>query len=503
MAFKRMAAIILVFVAMGVRSGWAGPPEEKKVEPTRAMPRLPLAEGLPADAGECALEKYVKFDDGAFEWHVGSTLQAEGATVYNLRLTSQRWRSAGEVDRTLWKHWVTVAVPTKIRQRMAILVIGGGRHREEPPASVPADMLLLVRAAGAVVVYVDNIPNQPLELEKDGKQRVEDNLVARSWVLAMRDDDASWLVRFPMVKSAVKAMDAAEQFLKGLAAEPGGPGEDVRPDGFFVAGASKRGWTTWLTAAVDPRVKGIAPMVIDVLNMQAHTPHHWRSYGFWAPALKDYESNGIPAKFGTPELARVIAQEDPLAYLARVKDIPKYIVTATGDEFFPTDSFRHYEDKIPGVWRVRSVPNTGHSLRNTTAPLEVLSFYRMVATGKPLPEMTWKCEPGWKDGGPDTLRVRTSIKPAAVTLWQATNPKARDFRFSEIKNAWDPTILSPASADGREYIAHVPKPESGWRAYMVECRFDGADGPGNSLVFTTRVFITPDTLPFELPRPAK
>ena len=47
-----------------------------------------------------------------------------------------------------------------------------------------------------------------------------------------------------MTKAAVRAMDTVREF----AASKG-----TRIDNFLVLGGSKRGWTTWLTAAVDPR----------------------------------------------------------------------------------------------------------------------------------------------------------------------------------------------------------------------------------------------------------
>jgi len=67
--------------------------------------------------------------------------------------------------------------------------------------------------------------------------------------------------RLPMTKSAVRAMDTVTAFL--------GSSREVTSGGrFVVAGGSKRGWTTWTTAAVDKRVVGIIPIVIDVLNIE-------------------------------------------------------------------------------------------------------------------------------------------------------------------------------------------------------------------------------------------
>jgi PhoPQ-activated pathogenicity-related protein len=458
--------------------------------------KMPLASGIPAAAegNAFALAQYIAFDDGEFTWNKVSEFRLQGATIHHLRVTSQRWRSDAEVNRPLWKHWVSVAVPDKVLRKTAILIIGGGRHRDEPQTSPPQELTLLVQRTGAVVVYIDNVPNQPLKLEGEGRGLVEDGLVARSWRLAMRDDDAAWLVRFPMVKSTVKAMDAAQEFVAELKRDTGR--EDLVADKFCVVGASKRGWTAWLTAAVDQRVAAIAPIVIDVLNIPAHTAHHWASYGFWAEALRDYNENEISKFFGSPLLRRITNHEDPLAYVSRVESIPKLIVTATGDEFFPADSFRHYGAQLKGEWRLRSVPNAAHNLRGSTAPLEILAFYLAVDGGVELPRVEWTQTPAAEG---DMLVVRTSVKPQRVLLYEAENATARDFRLETTGPVWQ---MAEASADdeaGMTYTVKVTRPESGWKAYLVECAFPGPGG--FPLVFTTQVYITPDTLPFADKKP--
>ncbi len=483
--------------------GVGSPTASATAEPAGDARRWPLVDATPigVDKAELtALGAYVNEDDGAYKWELAKTTQQDGLTIHQIRLTSQRWRTEKEVSHPLWTHWLVIGVPAKIKTRTPIMIIGGGRRREEPRDQAPAELLLLVRSSDSVVCVVDNVPNQPLSFEGEQRERTEDDLLAHSWNLAIRDDDARWIGRFPMVKAAKRAMDAAQEFLSGRDLSPCRLDDQpltsgFKPDGFFVTGGSKRGWTTWLIAAVDPRVKAIAPLVIDILNMAEQTPHHFASYGFWAPALKDYVDNGIDKKFGSPELARVIAHEDPAAYMKFVEHIPKFIVTATGDEFFPADSARHYVGLLKGEWRLRSVPNSKHNLRGTSALLDTLAFYKAVVAGKPRPTLTWEYSARTDD---DTLTVRTGEKPLRVMLWQCDNPKGRDFRVDTVGPSWSSSEVEASPGEAGTFKAQVKRPEAGWRAFMIECAFDSGT-PGLPLVFTTQVYVTPDTLPFKLP----
>jgi PhoPQ-activated pathogenicity-related protein len=296
----------------------------------------------------------------------------------------------------------------------------------------------------------------------------------------MDTGDPNWLPRLPMVKSAVRAMDAVTEF---LATEEGGKTAVKK---FVVAGGSKRGWTTWLTGAVDPRVSAIIPIVIDVVNVRASMMNHYSAYGFWAQAVGDYTRHKVMERFDTPGMKRLLHILDPWYYRDRLK-MPKFIVNATGDQYFTPDSSKFYFDDLEGPKYLRYVPNANHSLAGSDAGDSILAFYRAILNGTPLPKFSWKMQ---KDG---SIHVQLETAPLEVNLWQATNPKARDFRLVTIGKAWTKSALK---GEGKgTYVARVKKPEAGWTAFLVELVFDSGEKP--PFKFTTQVQIVPDVLPHD------
>ena len=463
-----------------------------------------MAQGAPATtpAGELtALEKYVRADDGAFAWKLEKSVRVEGKTpgTWNaLRMTSQIWQTAGEVSVPAWTHWVNIWVPDVLVSDKPILFIGGGRRRDEVPGGPPKELEMFA-AAGAIVIAVDNVPNQPMRLGDDPADRDEDGLVARTWVRAMQTGDATWLARFPMVKSAVKAIDAFEAFAKAnplTRASLDGKALDAsfKPGKYLVAGGSKRGWTTWLTAAVDDRIGALVPLVIDVLDVPAQMKHHYEAYGFWAPSLNDYVETGLADRFDRldqdPAMRAVLAHEDPIFWQSRIGAKPKLLINASGDEFFVPDSSQIYTGRLAQPWGLRYVPNTGHSLKGSSAPMDLIAFYLVWASGGTMPELT--CTAGQiEQGNPLSLTVRTSSRPDRVRVWSVTTKGPRDFRVGETGKTWVSTDIEPVDENGTVYMPTFLPPESGHAASFVEAIFPAAKPGQPNPVVTSSVYVLP------------
>jgi PhoPQ-activated pathogenicity-related protein len=428
-----------------------------------------------------ALDRYVATPDSTYTYNLVRTFPSIGATIYQLEVVSQNWLTTAEVDRTEWRHWVTVARPSRLISNTGLLLINGGANRES--AGQPNPLLLIAAQSGAVVINVEQIPNQPLRFAGEERTRSEDALIAYSWKKFIDTGDDRWPALLPMTKAVVRSMDAVSDFLAKLPENP------VNINKFIVAGGSKRGWTTWTTAAVDPRVVAIAPLVFDAPNMEQSFLHHFRSYGFWSEAVRDYEQAGIFSWFSRPEVRPSLEIMDPYSYLDRFM-MPKYLVHSTGDQFFLPDSSRFYFDALPGEKYLRYIPNTDHGIdAEPETASNVLAWAQALLTNFPRPRFYWKMI---REEG--KLLVRTIDKPTKALLWQASNPDARDFRLQTIGHAWR---SEPITDDNGIYFVTLPAPATGYTAFFIELTYPG---PGSfPLVFTTEVVVTPDTYPFPAP----
>jgi len=435
---------------------------------------------------ETALDRYVAAPDPTFRYRLVRSYPALDETTHVLEMTSQTWLSSQEVDRPEWTHWLVIVVPRKVSSSIGLLFIGGGRNSDAAPVAADPMLARIARNSSAVAAELRMVPNQPLLFRGDRQSRSEDALIAYAWDRFLRTGQERWLPRLPMTKAAVRAMDTVTEFLR---TEAGG---GLMVDRFVVCGGSKRGWTAWTTAAVDRRVVAIVPFVIDLLNLEVSMIHHRRAYGFWAPAIADYERMGIMNWMGTPQFRALLRAVEPYHYRERFT-MPKLIVNAAGDQFFLPDSSQFYFDDLPGEKHLRYIPNVDHSLRGSDAAETLMAFFESVIYERPRPRFSWTMPP---EGG---ILVKTEDKPLAVHLWQATNPAARDFRLERIGPAYK---SSPMVEDGDGlYRAVVPAPPKGWTAYFVELVFPS--GGRYPLKLTTSVRVVPDRLPHPPPRPRR
>ncbi|REK19301.1 MAG: hypothetical protein DWQ37_01530 [Planctomycetota bacterium] len=436
-----------------------------------------------------ALANYVNTPDDSYGYTVALEQNQGAYTYYVLDMTSQTWRDATDVNKPDWRHWVKVVVPNGALGDTALLFITGGNNNFGSPPGPSTEMVQLALATNTVTVELRTVPSQSLEFVGDTYgPRSEDEIIAYSFDRFLAGigeaDNETWPVLVAMAKSAVRAMDTVQDFIPDVR-----PGETI--EDFVVTGYSKRGWTTWLTGAVDDRVKAIIPGVFDNLNQGPQMVHHYGTLGFFSQAVHDYNDLQIFERILTPEALLLSRIVDPYRYLGTGKfdDMPILVLNSAGDEFFVTDSSQFYINDLPGTDKyMRYIPNTGHGL-DQRAVESTLSFYVAVLLGAPLPEYSWTVEQNGE------IHVNVGTSPSAVKLWQGTNPNARDFRngYNPGLITWTSTILSDQG--GGNYVGDVPMPADGATGYFIELTFPNPNPLLPAYVFTTEARVK-SPLPF-------
>lgn len=416
-----------------------------------------------------ALQNYLGNGDRHSHWELKDSFSLGPVKGYDLLLTSQQWKQY------TWKHQLTILSPEKNNYDGALLFITGGHNDKETQMpgwknSVRDDIVKqfagIAEKNKAIVAIIRQVPNEPLF-----DSLVEDEIISYTLHQFKESGDYSWPLLFPMVKSAVKAMDAVQEFSDKKLYHP--------VNRFVISGASKRGWTTWLTGASDRRVAAIGPMVIDILNMPVNLAHQMKAYGSYSVEIQDYVKLGIVQGMGTPDGEALVAMIDPYSYRSKLT-MPKLIFMGTNDPYWVVDNVKNYLPGIPGKNLLNYTPNAGHDLNKGIVAFPALSaFFGITMAHGAYPECSWRTAANSK-------RVKISVKAskavlAGATLWYADS---RDMDFRDEK--W----MSRDLGVSRKGKVHATEnfPASGYRAFYIDLKYE--DPNGGEYTVSTRVFMT-------------
>ncbi len=407
------------------------------------------------------LEDFVRRPDPAFAWRVIAQSHSNHLEQVRLSLTSQTWQEKP------WSHDLVLVRPEKVRNPSIgfLFITGDGDGRKQMEL-----LNVLAERAGAVCAVLTKIPNQPLY---DGRK--EDALIAYTFEQYITTGDDSWPLLFPMVKSAVRAMDTVQAFARA--------NWQQSVESFAVSGASKRGWTTWLTAAADRRVTAIAPMVIDMLNMKVQTQWAEKVYGKQSDQIKDYTDANLIQRMDDPGMVQLRKWVDPYSYRERYT-MPKLLLLGSNDPYWTVDSLRHYWSDLPEPKLVYQTPNAGHDLGGGKDAIQTLAaWFEIIADHQKLPKVDWTIR---YQEDTVSLTVHSDQKMRRLTLWTATSDD-RDFRDEK----WIAKTVG-TETDGKNGTVSLSKSGHGYQAFLLEGELVSPTGDAYKL--STEARVIPDDI---------
>ena len=361
-------------------------------------------------------------------------------SLYVLDVEGMEWRGM------TWRHRVGIVVPKSVDvEDVALVILGGGSRVSSGNllGKILKDVNDVAWVAPMVrvpVAVVGDIPNQPIWGLK------EDALIAETFKMFLEDPDPTLPLLVPMTFGAMRALDAIQDFLgrKGLNVE-----------NFMVGGASKRGWTTYLTAVFDPRVFAIFPMVYDNLNIKRQMEHQLQVYGTFSEKLSDYVKRGLMERMESGTAEKLLEIVDPYNFRLRLS-LPKILVLAASDEYWTVDSANVYLDDLPGETWIFYMPNVGHHFdRNRLVLIQLArtlsAFLHLYPKGKfPNPEFSYEDE---------RVCIQKENGVESLELWYATSDDMdfRDERWSVIRGEISGDRMCADIPKTSENLAYFPR----------------------------------------------
>ncbi|MGQ9856655.1 MAG: PhoPQ-activated protein PqaA family protein [Fervidobacterium sp.] len=397
------------------------------------------------------LEKYL-YNSGTPSYEILSVSNSPvGGKWILMNVQSQTWRGI------TWNHKVAVYIPRRLPYKEhGIIFVTGSAPRD--PLSRVNEYTLVAESIGAPFAILWDIPNQPLFGLR------EDALIAYTLAKYLETGEEDWPLLFPMVKSVVATMDCLQQLFKD---------QGLNIERFLITGASKRGWTTYLTGAVDKRVFAIAPIVYDNLNLQEQMKKQLEYYGTFSEQIKDYTRLGLTELMikNDEKILELVKSIDPYYYDIRV---PKLIIIGSNDPYWVVDSSEIYFDKLTAPKYLMVMPNEGHNIANTGEIFNSIRAFFTLTVNEKYTNLYWKNEES-------SIVLETEEEIEYVKGWYATSNNL-DFR----KSHWQSVDLEIQN-DGKKSVVKFNAPNAERNVAMfIEVRVI-KEGYTLSLTTTPRV----------------
>jgi len=441
------------------------------------------------------IERYVKFDDGAFSWGVemGPRPLSRGKvslTEYMLKLSSQAWM-AKETRRDAWTHVLKVFVPETYaaggkNADLAILFVEIGEDDTWAAREMAA-------RSGTVTAVIANVPNAPLSFGKDGKYVLgEEALKAWSWYKFVQDaEHPEWPVEMPNVKAVMRGMDAIVAFTRDARQQT-----EIAPmEKFVIVGHSKRAMAAYMAAAVDTRVKAIVPIGISLDVYQAFQQNE-KNLGGVPFAAMPYKQQGT-LTITEEQMKKLAGITDPLTYISRLT-MPKLTIFSGADDFFPPDVSRSWWWQLPQQKMMYMFGDSDH--RGITEEhngqdkfLDVAdAFICGFLSGQEMPEISWTID---AESGTISVTQVSKHTPTSVVVMSARTKDGSRRDFRKAKYARRGPLEPVAGSNGRRWEAKPPDTGK-WVAFFVAFEYEGPRSASVPWRLSTEVSVTPNERPY-------